>query len=278
MRFGSVSRARCRLLLLVAAACATGLAGCGTADVAAQRASASPGKASATAAPEQQQTAAKIADLLATYPKGSPCADVLVETPIAKVPPACAALWQTLNVGIVPGQNLLPRAPSFPTLGTGPGVTSDEAIRYATGLWRTEAFQGFAVGTRQLGIAEALGKDELFLRVGTMERAILQGEKVTTPICHFFPTQIEVVAVAPDFAEFLKATGRTLGVHARFSGPCYATATNAQGASRELFRFAGNFDVLFVGDLRSTNPLGHMLWITGLAECTQDIAKKTCAE
>jgi hypothetical protein len=274
-----VVMSRCRLAWLVVCAgvVATALSGCGTADVAAQRATTG-GTATPKPAPSQAVAAAKIADLLVTYAPGSPCADVLVDTPIANVPAACAALWSPLRLHTVPGGTLLQRAPAFPSLGTGTGVSPDEAIRYAAALWRTEAFQGFAVGTRQLTIADALGKDQLFLRVGVMEQAVLQGDVVSTPICHFFPTAMEVVELAPDLAAFVHATGRTLGVHARFSGPCRAVATDAHGTTRELFNFAGSLDVVFVGELRSDQRLGSILWLTGLAECTKDVAKKTCVE
>jgi hypothetical protein len=270
--------------LLTALLGAVALSGCGTAELAASKPNSSQGHgAQAQASPpaatpaSQQSSAATLADLLVTYSPSSPCADVLVDTPIAQVAPACAALWSPLNVGVVPGQSLLKRAPRFPTVKAGSGVTPDEALRYAAGLWRTEAFEGFALGTRQVPVVVPLGKDYLFVRVGTMERAVNNGEVVTTPLCHFFPVTMEVVEIASDLAGFEQRSGRTLGVHARFQGPCYATATNAQGVKQELFNFSGTYDVVFVGDIHTDAPFGPILWLTGLAECSKDIAKKTCA-
>ncbi len=215
--------------------------------------------------------------LLVTYAPGSACASVQVATPIDKVPQSCGAAWKPFGVKLVPGQDMLRHAPRFPQVSAGPGVSPHDAIEVAVALWRTRTFQAFALATRQLGIDDALGTDHLFPRVGAEELAVEKGDRVTTPLCHFFPTQMRVVALADDLKSFEHRTGRTLGVKARFVGPCYATATDLSGAKHQVFSFNGVDDVVFVGDVGGGDPLGADLDVTGLGDCSADVAKQTCA-
>lgn len=221
--------------------------------------------------------AALLTQLLVTYAPGSPCASVQVETPIAKVPKACADVWAPYHVLTVPGQDAVKRTPRFPQVTAAAGVSPQDAIKLAVALWRTKTFQAFALGTRQVRIEAGLSENEIFLRAGREELAVMNGARVSTPLCHFFPTEIRVMPLASDFEGFVHRTGRVLGVKARFQGPCYATETTKQGVTRQIFSFNGADDVVFVGDIRSGDPLGAVLDVTGLGDCSADITKATCA-
>lgn len=221
--------------------------------------------------------AALLDALLVTYAPASPCAGVAVATPVDKVPAACAAAWSKFGVRLVPGQDMLRRAPQFPQISAGPGVTPHQAIELAAALWRTKTFQAFALSTRQLGLEDGLGTDHLLQRAGSEEQALEQGDRVSTPLCHFFPTRMRVVVLPDDFARFQRRSGRALGVKARFLGPCYATATDRTGTRHQIFSFQGADDVVFVGDVGSGDPLGAVLDVTGLGDCSADVARTTCA-
>ena len=217
-----------------------------------------------------------LSQLLVTYAPGSACASVAVETPIANVPAACASAWAPYHVSRVPGQDAVKRTPRFPQVSAGPGVSPQEAMKLAVALWRTKTFQAFALGTEQPAIEEGLSRNNVFLRAGAEEIAVEKGDRVSTPLCHFFATQIRVVTVAQDFESFVHRSGRLLGVKARFMGPCYATATDSKGAKRQIFSFDGADDVVFVGDIGAGDPLGAVLNVTGIGDCSADITRATC--
>ena len=274
-------------LMLVACVAAFLASGCGTATVlpsmtspepslpatpAAQAAAASP-----SATPWRLASPSDPVDLV-TYEPGSACVSVQVTTPIAKVPAACAAAWRYYRVAYVPGQDAMKRTPHFPDVIAPKGVNSAIAARLAAAMWRTETFEAFALGTGQLYIVDGLGQNYLFQQVGVMEQALAKGDRVSTPLCHFFPTAIHIVPLAHDFASYVHRPDGFLGVEFTFTGPCYATATNKAGQTSELFRFNGQRSTVFVGDIGKGDPLGPVLVLTTFGECDQAVVKATCAQ
>jgi hypothetical protein len=215
---------------------------------------------------------------LVTYEPDSACASVQTTTSIDKVPAACAAAWKPYGVREVPGQDALKRTPHFPNVLAPNGVGSTTATRLAIALWRMETFEAFALGTRQLRIVDGLGRNYLFRAIGVMEKAVAQGDRVSTPLCHFFPTQIRIIALAHDFASYVHRPDGFLGVEATYTGPCYATATDKTGKTSQLFRFDGQRKVVYVGDIGKGDPMGPVLVLTTLGECDQAVVKATCAQ
>jgi hypothetical protein len=266
----------CRAWLAVAA-CAAGLlvAACGG-----PASPAVPTKAGAAlATPSAWPTAAPGDPVdLVTYEPDSACASVQTTTSIDKVPAACAAAWKRFAVRVVPGQDAIKRTPHFPSVLAPHGVSSTIAERLAVAFWRTETFQAFALGTRQLGITDGLGPSYIFRVIGVEERAVEHGATVTTPLCHFFPTQIRIVPLMRDFARYVHRPDRFLGVEATFTGPCYGTATDAKGNTTELFRFNGQRSAVYVGDIGRGDPEGPVLTVTSIGECDQPEVKATCAQ
>jgi hypothetical protein len=85
------------------------------------------------------------------------------------------------------------------------------------------------------------------------------------------------VVISSDLEAFVHRTGRVLGVKGRFVGPCQATATDGKGAQHQIFSFNGVDDAVFVGDIGSGDPLGAVLEVTGIGDCSADITRATCA-
>jgi len=217
------------------------------------------------------------APLLVTYPPAGVCASVAGDTPIERVPPACQAAWRPFGVTLVPGQDLLRRAPAFPPTTAGEGVSADEAAQWATAYWRSEAFLWFALRTRQVGITDPLGLDGLYRRVSPDVALVAAGGTVETPRCHAFPTVLRVVVLAPDFASVEHRSGRTLGVVATYTGPCTVAGTDAGGRAQKLHSLAaGKASFVSVGDLVAGEPFGRVLRLSGLGECKQAVVAATC--
>jgi hypothetical protein len=215
---------------------------------------------------------------LVTYEPSSACASVQVTTRIDKLPPACAAAWRPYGVVEVPGQDAMKRTPHFPQVLAPNGVNSTTAIRLAIAMWRTETFQAYSLGTRQLHIVDGLGQNYLMRHVGGLEREVEKGNSVSTPMCHFFPTQIHIVPLAHDYASHVHRPDGFLGVQFTYTGPCYATSTDKNGNKTELFRFDGQRSVMYVGDIGRGDPLGPVLVLSTFGECNLPQVKPTCAQ
>ena len=256
---------------------------CGTAAVAQQRIDNGPRAASpsavATASPTPWPTAAPTDPVnLVTYEPDSACVTVQVNTSIDKVPAACAAAWKRFGVHEVPGQDMMARTPHFPTVLAPTTLSGAIAARLAAALWRTQTFQAFALATRQIRMVDGLGQNYLFRSVGIEEHAVESGDRVSTPLCHFFPTQIRIVPLAHDFASYVHRPDGFLGVEFTYTGPCYATATDKSGKTVQLFRFDGQKNVVYVGDIGKGDPFGPVLVLTSFGECDQAVVKATCAQ
>lgn len=271
-------------LTLVACAAALLASGCGTATVLPTTPRATPTpvptpSAVVVASPTAWPTALPTDPVdLVTYEPGSACVTVLVNTPISQVPAACAAAWRPYGVVEVPGQDALKRTPHFPNVLAPKGVSNATAARLAVAMFRTNTFEAFALGTRQLRIVDGLGQNYLFRAIGIMEKAVASGDTVTTPLCHFFPTQIRIIPLAHDFASYVHRPDGFLGVEFTYTGPCYATATDKAGKTTQLFRFDGQKQVVYVGDIGRGDPMGPVLVLTSFGECDQAVVKATCAQ
>jgi hypothetical protein len=216
---------------------------------------------------------------LATYASDSACAGVQVATPVARVPAACAAAWTKLGVTLVPGQDLVRDAPRPPQVRSVAGASVPEVTALIVAFWRTEAFKAFAIKTKQPGIVDGLGANRFFRDNSLEVQGVVAGADVPAPDCHEYPAALGVARATPTLARFLKKTGTVLLIKATYSAPCAATATAKDGSKVPMYSWTSPLSVLYEGEIAARrDPLGSVLQLTGLAECTQQVALDTCAQ
>ncbi|MBV8194252.1 MAG: hypothetical protein JOY80_01850, partial [Candidatus Dormibacteraeota bacterium] len=147
----------------------------------------------------------------------------------------------------------------------------------AVGYWRDDAFKEFAIGTRQISIVDGLGEHQLYRRVSIEVQVVAAGGRIEYPACHAFPMSLQVVRLAPDFANAEGVPAGNLALKATYAGPCSASGIDATGKHIRLYQAAGPQAYVFVGSVGSGDPLGAVYVLHGLGDCTQAVVKATCA-
>ena len=194
-----------------------------------------------------------------------PCASVIVTTPIASVPAACAALWAPYGVTKVPPANLLDGTPAPPTVvdetgGAVPQATADAwalALNHA-GMWSqwSEANLQYGLTLHYEGAAVVNTQIDQLLRAGTA---------VIDPACDEFGTKYTLKPVDASLVQFLARYGeRTSGAYAfvaSYPGPCEIDKVNPDG-SRQAIVAATDPVTSLIGGQLVDDPVLASLWIS----------------
>jgi hypothetical protein len=259
VKLGSIPRAEAVGRLAVAALTGIGLlaTGCST-----------PGP-SATPSATPTATAHPIA--------GNPCNSVHTTTPIADVPPACAAMWTPYQVTKVPPIDILqqehvPAAPTVHNMTNG-AVSDAMAQHWADASnWDNGWFKWAEAQSQESFLVHIQGPDLL----SAPERTALdQGAAIAQPDCDLYPEVFALFKIGPDGNAYFARKGLpnddVYVLVALVHGPCTATATYPDGHTSAIPELQQTSTVFAPGTLRSDPVLGD-IWYSDAGGGCQDPA------
>lgn len=201
-----------------------------------------------------------------------PCASVMTTTPIAQVPPACAAVWAPYGVTRVPPANLTDSTPVPATVinETGGAVSDADARAWALASNRGSIWYQWAEANVQPSLLAHLTVPSL---APTIElRALADGERVSQPSCAIFPTRS---VLFPDSAvghRYFSGRGESVTdayvFVGLYPGGCTVTATAADGQVRTIESYPTVGTTFFAGHLLNDPVLGTIWFADGAGNCT----------
>ena len=206
---------------------------------------------------------------------GGPCASVRTTTPIAKVPPACAALWEPYGVTMVPPpdelqQEHVPAAPPVRNMTNG-AVSDADAQHWAdANNWDSGWYSW----------AEAHDQPRLLSRVvgpslinPSEEAALSAGATIAQPECNLYPTSNTLFAVGADGKAYFTRKGLPADdgyvLTLVFPSCTPAVATFPDGHQEKMPQpLTGTFTAFAPGGLRHDQLLGDLWYSDAGGNCS----------
>ena len=200
-----------------------------------------------------------------------PCATVTTTTPLADVPPQCAAEWARYAVTMVPPAHLTdttPRAPDVVNETRG-AVSDADAQAWALAANASSTWYRWADAHGQVSLLGRL--QSLRLYSGVELQALAEGDVVTLPDCDIFPSAYTLFPMDAGAARFFRGLGEDprggYVLAADFPGPCVVSARTPAGQARTLAVYPSAGRSLFAGHLRQDPLLGAVWFVDGAGTC-----------
>ncbi len=208
-----------------------------------------------------------------------PCASVTTTTDIARVPPACAALWAPYGVTKVPPANLTDSTPPAPPVvnATKGGVSDAEMKQWIAASNRDSVWYRWAEANDQASLMPRLG--EVSLDPPAELQAMAANEPITQPDCALFPAKLSVFAISPSDRRFFSSQPHTTSDQyvfvGTYPGPCTVTALNTSGQTITIASYPSTGTTFFASHLAQDPLLGPLLFYDGAGNCNQSGAPST---
>ena len=223
--------------------------------------------------PSPRSTASSSAPSAAPRPSAAvgPCASVTTTTPIAQVPPACAALWAPYGVTKVPPANLTDATPVPPEVvnATNGAVSDADARAWALAANRGSVWYRWAEANIQPSLLGRLGLVSLDPPVE--REALAQGVSIQQPDCAIFPIRFSLFPVGASELQFLTSLGEVptgkFALVGSFPGSCVVTGVTTGGQTKTIATYSSAGTTFFIGTLTQDPALGVLWFVSGGANC-----------
>jgi hypothetical protein len=208
-----------------------------------------------------------------------PCASVMTTTPIAQVPPACAASWAPYGVTKVPPANLTDATPTtLQVVNATQGAVSDAQLaQWILASNRDSLWYRWAEANDQSSLLPHLGL--ISLDPPAELKAMAANEPITQPDCALFPRKVAVFPITQTDRRFFEGEGETTASTyvfvGTYPGPCKVTATTSSGQTITLASYPSQSVTFFAGRLERDALLGDLLFYDGAGNCTDRGAPST---
>lgn len=207
----------------------------------------------------------------------SPCASVRTTTPMARVPRACALLWEPYHVTMVPPSDILqqehvPAAPPVKNMTNG-AVSQADAQHWANAANWNSGWDKWAQANDQPFLLSVLTGPALVSAVES--NALQQGATIDQPACNLYPESAALFPIGADgnayFARKGLPTDNSYVIVAVYTGPCNPVATYPDGHTQTLPGLQATSAAFEPGTLRHDPLLGD-IWYTDAGGNCQDPA------
>jgi hypothetical protein len=208
-----------------------------------------------------------------TQPVLAACAGVVNDTPFAKVPAPCQAIWGPKHVTVVPGKDALRQrgipAPPIPQNDTKGAVSDADAAKWAGGVERQAAWYAWGEAKAQPGFVKAIQPPTTLLPA---ELALISsGGTIDEPACNLYPDRLRLSTVGDDGARFFVGerhpTRAKYVFIARFEGPCAVTGTDTSGKKVPIFSRPQGVTVFLAGAAEDDPALGTLWLFDAASSC-----------